>query len=430
MDDQKPINKKIVSSKYLRLTKEFISVGIGQFLSLSGSFIGVRLLTEYLPANEYGSLSLALFTAQFSVQLFSGPLTNAFTRYYSICVEEGNEQEYYRSANSFLLISSVLNLIFGAIIITIIRLFYSHNLSSLIWLSLLATILTGACGIINGIQTAARNRNNVSIHQILLVWGKLGLAIVSLVLLNHNAQAVLFGYLFASFLIFLSEFYFLNKRPNYVLQFTTNLQSDWPKAILNFSLPFFLWGGFTWLFLTSDRWALEIFTTRAVVGLYAAVYQVGYLPMTLIAGVFSQFISPIVFQKAGNARDEDRKNEAYSITTWTTITSLGLTLLAFVIAFFVHKPLFNIIVAKEYRQASYLFPYFILAGGLFESGQFAAMKYLANNSPKILLLPKAVTSLVGMALVFFGAKQFGFEGVIGALIIYSVFYLFWILKLR
>ena len=413
-----------------KLTKELGIVGVGQVLAVLGSFIGVRILTEYLPADEYGSISLAIFTTQFSVQLFSGPLTNAFTRYYSFALEDGKLKEFYKSFNSLLISSSLLNLALGIVVVLAIKAFYSDKLPTLLWLALLSTILAGASSIINGIQTGARNRINVSLHQILLVWGKLGLAILFIFLFKMNAQAVLIGYLAASFLIFLSEYFFLRKRPGYSTEFSLNFQAKWPKNIIDFSFPFVLWGGFTWLFMVSDRWALELYTSRAEVGLYAVVYQVGYVPMAIAAGIFSQFISPIIFQKAGNAQNEAQNNKAISMTTWIALASLGFTIVAFLIALLIHKPFFEIIVAKEYREASYLFPYLILAGGLFETGQFAALKFLAYNSPKRLLTPKIITSLAGFGLVFVSAKFLGIEGVIGAFIIFSIVYLIWILKLK
>src|SRR5438874_2297495 len=50
-----------------------------------------------------------------------------------------------------------------------------------------------------------------------------------------------------------------------------------------YAWPFAAWGIFTWMQTASDRWALQGRGTSEV-GFYAALYQLGYYPMTLLSG--------------------------------------------------------------------------------------------------------------------------------------------------
>jgi len=425
-----PFLRQRPTNKWFNLSKEFGVIVFSQVISVIGSFLSVRVLTEFLPVDEFGSLSLAIFTTLFSVQLFSGPFTNAFTRFYSVAVDENNLPVFYKNLNSLILFLSIANFVIGIVIISLVNIVYGKVNPLLLLLALLTTIISGACAIINGVQTAARNRKNVGFHQTIIIWGKLGFALSFIYILGNNAIAVMTGYSVATLLVFLSELFFLRKMPQYSRKISLKLNDGFANQIIKFSWPFIIWGIFTWIFSASDRWALELFQSRSEVGLYSAVYQVGYLPMTILAGIFSQFISPIIFQRAGNAQDAGRNEGAFSITKWTTISSLLFTFIAFGLAFFIKVPLFKIVVAEDFRQAAYLFPYFILAGGLFETGQFAALRFFTSNTPSRLITPKIITSVGGVGLILYGSKHYGIEGVIGALIIFSIVYLIWIIGLK
>src|SRR5262249_38120047 len=76
--------------------------------------------------------------------------------------------------------------------------------------------------------------------------------------------------------------------------------------LLDYGKYFMLWGAFTWLQLASDRWAVKLYLNDATVGLFAVAYQIASVPAVIVAGCLSQFITPIVFQRArsGNSREE------------------------------------------------------------------------------------------------------------------------------
>src|SRR5579862_3615458 len=55
----------------------------GQFVAVTGSAIGVRILTSYLSPTAYGQLALSMTVAMFCQQAIFGPMGNAVVRFFA-----------------------------------------------------------------------------------------------------------------------------------------------------------------------------------------------------------------------------------------------------------------------------------------------------------------------------------------------------------
>jgi O-antigen/teichoic acid export membrane protein len=87
-----------------------------------------------------------------------------------------------------------------------------------------------------------------------------------------------------------------------------------------------------------------------------------------------------------------------------------------------HTLIFMVFVSPEFRAHSYLLPWFVLAGGLFSTGQMLVLKVLSEVRPRILLTVKIGTALLGLVLNVLGAWLAGIHGVVAALVTFSVVY--------
>ena len=153
-----------------------------------------------------------------------------------------------------------------------------------------------------------RSRIVVAISQGSVVWIRLIFGIIIFVFTYQITSSILLGYLIGSLfvliiqLLFFSFTYKLENKPsmNYV-----NSDRTWRKRIYNYALPFTYWGIFTWGLLASDKWALGYFSTIEDVGIYSAVYQLGFAPLLLISGFLDQFISPIIYERVANKKDSN-----------------------------------------------------------------------------------------------------------------------------
>ena len=199
----------------------------------------------------------------------------------------------------------------------------------------------------------------------------------------------------------------------------------WDKEIWRYSQPFIFFNAFTWIQSSSDRWALDYFTSTDDVGLYAVLIQLGYAPMTIVANLITTLVGPILFQRSGDGLDPKR-NAVVHKRAWQIVgvTIVG-TFLISLFTCFTHNFIFSILTSDRYHSVSYLLPYMILAGGVFSAGQVLSLKIMSDLNTKALIWPKIITSVIGALLSFMGAYFMGIKGVVGAVLLFGVLQLIW-----
>jgi O-antigen/teichoic acid export membrane protein len=154
--------------------------------------------------------------------------------------------------------------------------------------------------------------------------------------------------------------------------------------------------------------------------------QLGYAPISMVTGVAMTFISPILFQRSGDATEHARHASASRLAWQLTLTALGLAAVGFLFAFFFHEWIFRLFVAEEYRFVSSLLPWMVLAGGLFAAGQVISLKLMSDMNTQALLAPKVVTAIAGTLLSFASAHIAGLKGAVFALVVFSALHLLWV----
>jgi len=290
--------------------------------------------------------------------------------------------------------------------------------------SFVFAIFSGYNAILSGIQNAARQRSIVALHQGVESWVRFLVAAGLMVLMGATSTVAMIGYSVALILILGSQIIFFRKIvPKNVHE--TNKGRDWQEKIWKFSWPISTFGVFTWAQLASDRWALGLFAPTQEVGLYSVLFQLGYYPMTMASGMATQFLTPIFYQRAGDASDSQRNANVNKLSWQITRLSLVLTSAAFMAAFLFHTQIFRILVAKEYATVSHLLPWMLLAGGIFTAGQTIALNLMSQMKTQTMMVAKIVTALLGVALNFAGAYLYGITGIVVAGILFSVLYFIW-----
>lgn len=392
-----------------------------------GSLVGVRLLTELLPPDAYGELALGMTIATLVNQIILGPLGGGIIRFYAPAVEQGDLGGYLHAVKKLVLYTTgiILLLAFSA---TVGLMFSEQNQWAAITVSALVfAILSGYSAIFSGIQSAARQRSIVALYQGADPLLRALVAAGLLIWIGTSSTVAMIGYAVAALLMLGSQTYFFQKIVRGKL--FGKHKRNWQYEILAFSAPIGTWGIFTWMQQMSDRWALQLSSSTSDVGGYAVLYQLGYYPILLVTGMAMQFLVPILYQRAGDARDSKRTADVNMLSWKLTWLSLGLTAAAFLAAISLHTQIFRILVAEEYRSFSYLLPWIIIAGGVFASGQTLASNLQAQMKTREMIVVKIVTALLGISLNFSGAYLYGMAGVVAAGIAFSILYFLWMVIL-
>jgi O-antigen/teichoic acid export membrane protein len=179
---------------------------------------------------------------------------------------------------------------------------------------------------------------------------------------------------------------------------------------------------FVWAQQVSDRWALESFASPNDVGLYVGLFQIGYMPILLASGVFMNFLSPILFNRARDISEIKDILELQKTTKNIAAIGLILTLITFILVFFSHKWIFKIFLNINYNEISFLMPWMVLAGGLNASYHILGSIIMVVLKTNQLVKYQIILSLITVILNTVFAKFWGLEGVVISVVVSSFTY--------
>jgi O-antigen/teichoic acid export membrane protein len=406
------------------LAKEGGWIIAGQIAAVLGALVLVRVLTEYLDPAQYGQLALGLTVAGLVNQVVMGGVTAGIGRFFSIAAEQNDLPAYLHASRRLLWYATVAVMAIALMLIMgLLWLGYSQ------WMGLAAaalvfSVLSGYNLSLSSIQNAARQRAIVAFHGGLDAWLKILLAVGVMVWLGHSSTAVVVGYALSSLLVTGSQFIFLRRliRPQGEMP---QAIGNWERRMWAYSWPFSAWGVFTWAQQVSDRWALQTFASTQEVGMYAVVFQLGYVPIGLATGMAMTFLGPILYQRSGGSIDSSRNTSVHRIAWRITLVGLLATTFAFFFTFSLHEWIFGLLVDTQYHSVSHFLPWMVLAGGIFAAGQMLALKLMSEMKSTAMTAVKIVTAILGVTLNIFGAIQFGLQGIVAAAVVFSTIYFFW-----
>lgn len=418
------MNKTLQSSRFQRLAKEGSWIVAGQIAAVLGALVLVRVLTEYLEPAQYGQLALGLTVAGLVNQVVMGGVTAGIGRFYSIAAEKNDLPGYLHASHRLMGYATAVVVAIALVLMAGLLWLGYFQWMGLAAAALVFSVISGFNSSLNGIQNAARQRAIVAFHGGLDAWLKILLAVGVMHWLGSSSTVVVLGYALSSLLVTGSQLLFLRRLIRLQGE-TPQASANWGRQIWAYSWPFSTWGVFTWAQQVSDRWALQAFASTQEVGLYAVVFQLGYVPIGLATGMAMTFLGPILYQRSGSAADHTRNTSVHRIAWRITFVSLFVTALAFVLTFLLHEWIFHLLVAAKYHAVSYLLPWMVLGGGIFAAGQMLALKLMSEMKPAAMTTAKIVTAILGVGLNIYGASQFGLPGVVAALVAFSGIYFFW-----
>lgn len=405
-------------------------VSMGQFIAALGSVLGVKILTSVLSPEVYGELALGQTVVLFTNQILFGPLGTAVLRFYAPAQENRQLSAYLKAIRGF--VAQIAGILVAIAILVAAVLWTAGSIH---WLglalsALLFSFLAGFAALYDGMQTGARRRAVVAWHQGLGQWLIILVAVALTLSFGRSSSLAMTGFAIAGGAVLISQFYCFNYTIGRELtnrgEGSLDSETEWRQKMLEFAWPLALWGLFSWMQLASAPWVLQNYCGAKDVGFFAVLSKLGYAPILILAGLMDQFLTPILFSRAGTGDDQKRLSNAWRINRATVAGSLGLTGTAFLTSYFLHNQIFAWFAAPEYRSVSHLLPWIILGGGLFAAGQSAALMLLTDTNTRALIAPKISTALCGVTLNLAGAMYKGVEGVVFAIVLTSLFYLVWV----
>lgn len=418
------------NDRFRRLFKEGSWIATGQLVSVAGSLVLVRVLTDYLDPSSYGELALGLTIGGLVNQVVTGGVGAGISRYYSIATEKFCLTPYLR-ASSILMGWALLGIMVIGIILIVGLIGTGHaELISLTVVVLLFSILSGFNSSLSGIQNAARQRHIVALHSAMDAWLKIGLTLAVIPWLGRTGTAVVIGYVLSAIVITTSQLFFMSRLVCSV-QFSHSEASgtgdNWIAEIWKFSWPFSVWGIFTWMQQASDRWALQFFSSTDDVGAYTVLYQLGFVPISLATGLLVSLVSPILFQRVGDATEHARVQAVYDMTRKIAILVMVVTVVCAIFVRVFHDLIFQLLTNERYHAVSHLMPWFVIAGGFQACHHILGMRITATLQVQSIVAPQILSALVFVMCNLVGAYYGGLRGLVYGFVFASLLYLSWML---
>jgi len=417
----------------LRVIREFALIAGGQSIAAFGGIVGVRLLTQALSPTIYGEVALGMTLALLVQQTMLSPLSVAFLRFFSPAREARTIGPYSSAVRRLLLQASIAVAILG-VVCTIGLVGVAHaEWISVVLAATALSLFSGYNVALDNIQNAARHRLLVVVHQIANQWVRFLVALALIVTFEKSSAMVLAAYALVSAATLLSRTLFLRKSLSahgHTANNSPEAAQEMVARMRRYALPFATWGVFTWAFEASGRWALQLSSGTTVVGLYAALWQIGQYPIVLLADAIATTVAPIVFARAGDGSDRLRLKDAQRMNAFVTGSMFTIAIAATFAGYVFQDRIVAILVGPEYRAIASLVPWAILAGGLFGCAQVAVLRILVSADTRVLIAPKIGTAIAGVVLKIGGAYLMGLPGVVAASVIFSVMYLVWIVSVN
>ena len=407
-----------------KLITDFFWVFGGNISSIIGVLAVIKILSFFLTPKDYGQYYLGITLTIFANQIFFGPLGNAFTRYYLIADTRKDLNSFLNSTYSIVVLFTKILSIIAIIFFICINFFYKIGDFNFFIYLLIISVFTGYSSIIYAYFHITLQRKKVAIYQTIDSLIKIIIIFFFLNLFQKSTNNILLAIAISSIITFLLQFHISNKYENIFFRKKVIYKKEWNKNLLDFTYPFALWGLFCWLQISSDRWFLGYFKSSEDVAKYAIIFQLGYYPPSIIIGNIVQTITPILYRKAGDAKENKMLLDSSRVTIKITFLSFLITFIGFIFTILFSKGLILIFSNSRYVELSNYLPFMVLSGGIFATAQILSIDFQSRMKLNILLHIKITTAIIGVVISFFLIKYFGLIGSVISSICFSSVYLF------
>jgi O-antigen/teichoic acid export membrane protein len=426
------IRHLLPSARFTRLGSEMAWVVLGQTLAAVGGLVAVRVLTEVLTPDRYGEFALGITLGTLGQLVAWSPISGAVLRYFAPAQESSQLGAYLQAVRRLLVQATAGLVALGFVIVIALVALGATQWIALALAALLFTLLSGYESTLDSMQLAGRQRRIVAWHQGVNVWARVLMALVLLSVAGASSAMAMLGFAVGVLLVLVSQLFFFYR----VMPFEKTHgpvsggdASALARRMTQYAWPIAAWGVFSWAQAVSDRWILQAFTSTAVVGVYSVLNQLGFYPMSLFSAVTVQFVSPVLFERAGDGSDLPRLDSTSRLVLAMVVVTLAFTAMATVAASLLHRAIFAVLVDVRYRSVSGLLPWMVCAGGLFAAGQAASQVLMVAGLTKRLIAPKGAIAVVTLALYTLGAHLRGLDGIIYANTAFGILYFCWMSNL-
>jgi len=326
------------------------------------NFLALLIYTRIFTADDYGNYYLAMAAIAVVTVIGSNWLVESVTRFYAQ-FELRKDLDRLFSTIVYSYVLSTLLILGPAIVgILIFRGRISDELLPFFGVGILVYITTSIYNILLYTLRASLQAKSFSVYQILLSAGKLGVALIMVLLLKMGAISLLIAFI----LIQIPLVFFMFKRFSIFSKCKFSYVSkEYMKEFFRFGSPFVISGLSAWLLLLSDRYMLNFFESSAEVGIYSVSYSLVDRSVALLYTILMLAAHPIIIftweEKGKEVTQKLIKDLSRYFFMICIPAFLGICILS--------KEIFSVLVGKSFVESFKLVPFFAFSSfcaGLFQ----------------------------------------------------------------
>ena len=191
--------------------------------------------------------------------------------------------------------------------------------------------------------------------------------------------------------------------------------------IVNYSWPFLVFGGMTWIQGASERWMLEFSCSIESVAQYAILNQIGFHSQSALFGAAYYFVLPALFRKAG-ILEQGQLDDANKLNDVFIVLLSFIVIVGVLVSWLLAPQIVYLLGSDKYLSVSHYLPGVVFAGGVFNIAQIYASRFMICLRTEQLIIPKVLSAVVGCLLNLIGAIYWGLFGLVVATILTHVLY--------
>lgn len=393
------------------LLKKFISFSIGGYVALLIGFFTTPVVTRMLSPEEYGISSMFLLVTNIFVLLSTLGLDQGFVLYF-FEEEEKNRGLLLKNCikKPFILIAifSIIIIFFREKISEFI--FLENNTDMMVWLivMLVFTLLNKYSFLIVRMNQKGKLYSTFQILSQLL---NFILILLFYKVYGNNYKTIVISSVIT--MVILTIFSIYTEKKIWNLKGIESKISE--KELIEKSLPFSITLALTWIFQSSDKIAIKVFSNVQELGLYAAAFKIVAL-LSIIQTGFTTFWTPVAYERYKNNPEDLKFFE--KIHSYISIVMFGVAIVVLM-----SKDLIILLLGEKFREASSIMPCLVLMPIMYTISETTVLginfkkktKYHMTISASV-----AVLNIVGNILLvpYLGAKG----AAISTGVIYIIFF--------
>ncbi len=185
-----------------------------------------------------------------------------------------------------------------------------------------------------------------------------------------------------------------------------------PVRILSYGFTYALIGLVTITVLAADRWVLSIFGTLEQVAIYAALMQIALAPAALGHAVLARLATPIIFGGQGLPAKVKKQRFRLLVLVWVAMCAV-----IFVVTNLFHYQIVRLLTNESFAIYSYLLPWMVTAMLFERTNQMLEIKGAMLLKTHLYILPRLLLVIAIPVLEYLFFSTYGFDWLVVGLVV-------------